>query len=89
MQVTGVIGVGQDITTIRGMTSEYERVAKDLQRLIETANAPIFAATPRPALEYLSWLQHMRAIFSAWFNDDSEGPSGPEGPSEPLAVSVT
>eukprot|EP00927_Polykrikos_kofoidii_P021766 TRINITY_DN20509_c0_g3_i1.p1 TRINITY_DN20509_c0_g3~~TRINITY_DN20509_c0_g3_i1.p1 ORF type:complete len:2664 (-),score=619.28 TRINITY_DN20509_c0_g3_i1:88-7101(-) len=41
-EVTGVIGVGQDITQIREVTSEQERIADDLSRLIETANAPIF-----------------------------------------------
>eukprot|EP00928_Gymnodinium_smaydae_P004211 TRINITY_DN11461_c0_g1_i3.p1 TRINITY_DN11461_c0_g1~~TRINITY_DN11461_c0_g1_i3.p1 ORF type:complete len:1936 (+),score=506.74 TRINITY_DN11461_c0_g1_i3:44-5809(+) len=41
-EVIGVIGVGQDITTIREITGEQQRVADDLQRLIDTANAPIF-----------------------------------------------
>jgi len=41
-EVTGVIGVGQDITQIREITSEQERIADDLSRLIQSANAPIF-----------------------------------------------
>ena len=41
-EVIGVIGVGQDITQIREITKEQERVADDLSRLIEGANAPIF-----------------------------------------------
>eukprot|EP00928_Gymnodinium_smaydae_P025619 TRINITY_DN2034_c0_g1_i3.p1 TRINITY_DN2034_c0_g1~~TRINITY_DN2034_c0_g1_i3.p1 ORF type:complete len:1797 (-),score=398.49 TRINITY_DN2034_c0_g1_i3:86-5419(-) len=41
-EIIGVIGVGQDITQIREITSEQERVADDLSRLIDTANAPIF-----------------------------------------------
>jgi len=41
-EVTGVIGVGQDITELRNATREQQRVADDLSRLIETANAPIF-----------------------------------------------
>jgi len=41
-EVIGVIGVGQDITKIREITSEQERVADDLSRLIDHANAPIF-----------------------------------------------
>eukprot|EP00930_Biecheleria_cincta_P101742 TRINITY_DN933_c0_g2_i2.p1 TRINITY_DN933_c0_g2~~TRINITY_DN933_c0_g2_i2.p1 ORF type:complete len:2380 (-),score=509.92 TRINITY_DN933_c0_g2_i2:507-7646(-) len=41
-EITGVIGVGQDITQIRDITSEHERVAADLSRLIDSANAPIF-----------------------------------------------
>jgi len=41
-QVTGVIGLGQDITELRQLTAEQQRMADDLQRLIETANAPIF-----------------------------------------------
>lgn len=32
----------QDITQIREITGEQERIADDLSRLIETANAPIF-----------------------------------------------
>jgi len=40
--ITGVIGVGQDITKIKQITMEQERIADDLSRLIETANAPIF-----------------------------------------------
>ena len=36
-EVTGVIGVGQDITQIRKITKEQERVADDLSRLIESA----------------------------------------------------
>ena len=39
-EVTGVIGVGQDITQIREITSNQERIADDLSRLIQTANAP-------------------------------------------------
>jgi len=41
-EVIGVIGVGQDITRIREITKEQERIADDLSRLIESANAPIF-----------------------------------------------
>ena len=41
-EVTGVIGVGQDITAIREITRDQQRVADDLSRLIDTANAPIF-----------------------------------------------
>ena len=40
-EVTGVIGVGQDITQIREITSNQERIADDLSRLIQSANAPI------------------------------------------------
>uniref|UniRef100_A0A7S4V013 histidine kinase n=1 Tax=Alexandrium monilatum TaxID=311494 RepID=A0A7S4V013_9DINO len=41
-EVTGVIGVGQDITELRAVMVEQQRVAEDLSRFIETANAPIF-----------------------------------------------
>ena len=37
-----MIGVGQDITEMRRMSMEQHRVADDLCRLIENANAPIF-----------------------------------------------
>ena len=36
-EVTGVIGAGQDITDLRALTTEQQRVAEDLSRLIETA----------------------------------------------------
>ena len=41
-QVIGVVGVGQDITQLKQVMAESERIADDLTRLIETANAPIF-----------------------------------------------
>ena len=41
-RVTGVVGVGQDITALRLASAEASRVAEDLKRLIDTANAPIF-----------------------------------------------
>lgn len=41
-QVTGVVGVGQDISELKEVVAESERVAEGLVRLIETANAPIF-----------------------------------------------
>jgi PAS domain S-box-containing protein len=40
--ITGVIGVGQDITELQSITADKARIADDLSRLIETANAPIF-----------------------------------------------
>ncbi|CAK0900950.1 unnamed protein product [Prorocentrum cordatum] len=40
--VTGVVGVGQDITQMKNVMTESKTVAEDLSRLIETANAPIF-----------------------------------------------
>ena len=39
--VIGVVGVGQDITELAQALAEQERVADDLTRLIDTANAPI------------------------------------------------
>ena len=41
-QVYGVVGVGQDITERKKAENELKRVAGDLTRLIDTANAPIF-----------------------------------------------
>merc|ERR1712050_444690 len=41
-KIIGVVGVGQDITTLNRLMAEAKRVADDLTRLIETANAPIF-----------------------------------------------
>ncbi|EKX46591.1 hypothetical protein GUITHDRAFT_45786, partial [Guillardia theta CCMP2712] len=40
--VTGVVGVGQDITDIKRSQEEMTRVANELQTFIDTANAPIF-----------------------------------------------
>ena len=37
----GVIGVGQDITERKTAEQEVTRLAMDLQRLIDSANAPI------------------------------------------------
>ena len=39
--VIGVVGVGQDITELADVRAEQARVADDLTRLIDTANAPI------------------------------------------------
>eukprot|EP00808_Paulinella_micropora_P010385 g19899.t1 len=41
-KVIGVIGVGQDITERQAALQERDRVAQDLERLIDGANAPIF-----------------------------------------------
>ena len=40
--IVGVVGVGQDITEMNRGKQELSRVANDLTRLIDTANAPIF-----------------------------------------------
>ncbi len=40
--VTGVVGVGQDITHLKTAMQDSKTVAEDLSRLIETANVPIF-----------------------------------------------
>ena len=40
--VIGVLGVGQDITALNQQRKEALRIADDLQRIVETANAPIF-----------------------------------------------
>ena len=41
-KVLGVVGVGQDITSLNNAMHESKRIAEDVTRLIETANAPIF-----------------------------------------------
>ena len=40
--VTGLIGVGQDITDQKRAEIEKSRIAQELQTFIDTANAPIF-----------------------------------------------
>ncbi|EBA02098.1 sensory box sensor histidine kinase [Rhodobacterales bacterium HTCC2150] len=41
-KITGVVGVGQDITELNKVRVEQDRIANDLTQLIDTANAPIF-----------------------------------------------
>jgi PAS domain S-box-containing protein len=41
-KITGVLGVGQDISEIDKLRTESEAIAKELRQFIETANAPIF-----------------------------------------------
>ena len=41
-QVTGVIAIGQDITSIARSQRELRQVANDLEQVIDNANAPIF-----------------------------------------------
>ena len=41
----GVVGVGQDITSLKVKENELSNVAADLRALIDTANAPIFGIT--------------------------------------------
>ena len=41
-KITGVLGVGQDITQIDKLRTASESIAKELRQFIETANAPIF-----------------------------------------------
>jgi PAS domain S-box-containing protein len=41
-KITGVLGVGQDITQIDTLRTASESIAKELRQFIETANAPIF-----------------------------------------------
>ncbi len=55
--VTGVVGVGQDITELNQVLAASKRVADDLTRLIETANAPIFGHRVDCQSFKLTWLQ--------------------------------
>ena len=41
-QITGVLGVGQDISQMDKLRTETEAIATELRQFIETANAPIF-----------------------------------------------
>ena len=43
--IVGVVGVGQDITSLKVKENELSNVAADLRALIDTANAPIFGIT--------------------------------------------
>ena len=40
--ITGIVGVGQDITDRKLAEIERSRIAQELQSFIDTANAPIF-----------------------------------------------
>ena len=44
-EIVGVVGVGQDITSLKAKENELSNVAGDLRALIDTANAPIFGIT--------------------------------------------
>ena len=46
-KLVGVVGVGQDITEKKQAEVELTRVADDLRKLIDTANAPIFGIDPQ------------------------------------------
>ena len=45
-QISGVVGVGQDITELNKGKAELARVANDLKMLIESANARGISAAP-------------------------------------------
>jgi PAS domain S-box-containing protein len=46
-EITGVLGVGQDISQIDKLRTVSESIAKELRQFIETANAPIFGIDSR------------------------------------------
>jgi PAS domain S-box-containing protein len=45
--ITGVIGVGQDITLAKTAQAQSEQTALELRQFVETANAPIFGIDPQ------------------------------------------
>merc|ERR1740117_68294 len=58
--VVGVVGVGQDITSMKEAEKERDLVAKDLEMLIDRANAPIFGIDKDGAVN--EWNQTASAI---------------------------
>jgi PAS domain S-box-containing protein len=58
--ITGVLGVGQDITQIDKLRTASESIAKELRQFIETANAPIFGIDSQGLVN--EWNQTSEAI---------------------------
>jgi PAS domain S-box-containing protein len=59
-KITGVLGVGQDITQIDKLRTASESIAKELRQFIETANAPIFGIDSQGLVN--EWNQTSEAI---------------------------
>ena len=81
---------GQDITEIREIASEQARVADDLSRLIDTANAPIFGVDSdgmvtewnRKASEMLGYSKEEtmgKHLVGNFIQKDREGSRGSKG----------
>ena len=68
--LVGVVGVGQDITEKKAAEVEMTRVAADLQKLIDTANAPIFGIDTEMRVN--EWNQKAAQI-TGWTKDKSMG----------------
>ena len=51
-KITGVLGVGQDITQIDDLRTVSVSIAKELRQFIETANAPIFGIDSHGPVSY-------------------------------------
>eukprot|EP00466_Bigelowiella_natans_P016915 jgi/Bigna1/142456/aug1.70_g17164 len=54
-QLTGCLGVGQDVTKMLKVQAELQRIGEDSKRLIDTSNAPIFGVDRR--LNITEWNQ--------------------------------
>ena len=59
-KITGVVGVGQDITELNRVRVEQESVANELTQLIDTANAPIFGIDDQGQVN--EWNQQAKKI---------------------------
>jgi len=68
--ITGVVGVGQDITDLRHIMVESKRVADDLTRVIDTANAPIFGIDTHG---HVTEWNRMAEKISKWTKEDTLG----------------
>ena len=58
--VSGVIGVGQDITELNKVRIEQESIASELVQLVDTANAPIFGIDAQGKIN--EWNQRAESI---------------------------
>jgi len=65
-EVTGVIGIAQDITGQKTREVEIERLLSEAMQLIETANAPIFGVDTE--LRINEWNQ--KAEFTSGYSKD-------------------
>jgi PAS domain S-box-containing protein len=71
-EVVGVIGIGQDITEVKQREKEISRLLDDAQRLIDTANAPIFGVDA--SLNITDW-NRKAADISKYTSDETIGKS--------------
>lgn len=62
-EVTGALGVGQDVTELKLARAEAERAAQELRQFFDTANSPIFGTDEKGLVnEWNHMMQHVSGI---------------------------